>query len=118
HEGVVIPFGYGFAERQQLRAAEKYDEMFRETQAVPSTTGLFEQEFQEAWVAEFKFMIDQGRRYVDDIEDRGRQLEQPVFVLHRSELIGLRSKELSSDEATRILDELTLVTRKRWDGPP
>lgn len=118
HEGVVMPFGYGFAERQQLRAAEKYDEMCREAQAVPSTADLFEQEFQQAWMAEFGFAIDQGRRFLDDIEDRGRQLEQPVFALHRSELIGLRSKELSSDEATRILDELTLVARKQWDKPP
>lgn len=118
HDSVMTPFGYAVSQQQQRRDVKQYDELFEQPTSVVSTTHLINVEFLQAWREEFGFAVDEARRYLDDIEEYARKADLPVVPLHRSELLALRSKELSEQVVKRVLAELTLVPRPDWDVAP
>ena len=81
--------------------------------------GKIGDEFWHAWKTEMGFDLDEARRIVDVLEDKGIQDHSAIFVIKQSEYLTLVcSDHVCEEAARRFLDQFSLSTRPRWDKPP
>jgi hypothetical protein len=87
-------------------------------QTIDSAEHLLEPEFVDAWIKEMGFGIDEGRRMLDLLEDAAIQLQEPVMVLPRSQLIELLARSSDTEKAEQFVEHFSLAPRLKWDTPP
>jgi len=115
-DGVIEQFGSRTSEVRYKNSARGYEKNLRVPSIAPDArSGGLDQEFLDAWVAEFGVELDAFRRFVDALENHGIEIKEPVFVLRRSAL-----EELTDDpEAGRkIVTALSLLPRPSWRQVP
>ncbi len=87
-DNIYEPFGRVGSQRQVLRAAETYPELFKSAQtsgdADPSASAAVGSEFDAAWQAEFGASIDELVEFFERVEIAGRQNGRRARHVHAS----------------------------------
>lgn len=115
-DSVIKQFGSKTSEVRYKYSARSYEKNLRMPSIAPDArSGGLDQEFLDAWVAEFGVELDAFRRFVDAVENHGIAMKAPVFVLRRSAL-----EELAGDLVIgrKIVTALSLVPRLSWRQVP
>ncbi len=117
---VLHRFGTEIQKRTLRSAAQKYGDLFREPEGVACVGDLFVTEFNDAWLDEYGFTIDQCRAYIDHLEDLALKENTPVVRLHSHDLLDLGSDDigLSRETMKAIVDALRLWPRDTWPSAP
>lgn len=112
---VIDQFGSKTSEVRYQASARRYEKNLLIPTASPGARGEIEDEFLDAWLDEFGVELDAFRRFIDAVEDKGLELQQPVFFLSRSEL-----KSIAGDAAAggKIVAAMSLVSRTSWRSVP
>ncbi|QGW84405.1 zinc chelation protein SecC [Variovorax paradoxus] len=115
-DSVIEQFGSKTSEVRYKDSARGYEKNLRVPSIAPDArSGGLDQEFLDAWVAEFGVELDAFRRFVDAVENHGIEMKEPVFVLRRSAL-----EELAGDLGIgrKIVTALSLLPRLSWRQVP
>jgi hypothetical protein len=81
--------------------------------------GKMSDEFWNIWEIEMGFDLDQARKIIDALEDKGIKDHTPIFLVKQSSYLTLVCSDIvPEDAARRFLDQFSLSTRPRWDKPP
>jgi hypothetical protein len=114
-DNIYEPFGRVGSERQVLRAAESYPELFKLAEASgdagPSASAAVGSEFAAAWQAEFGASIDELVEFFERVEIAGRQMgDVPVMFMPLDEAHQLMGEVTSKsvDKAEEILQSFVL----------
>ncbi|MDE0281019.1 MAG: hypothetical protein OXN16_08045 [Gammaproteobacteria bacterium] len=92
---------------------------YEEPGVIPTTQDKFEPEFWYAWKKEMGFDLDEARKIIGALEDKGIADHKAVFTITQSEyLSNVCSNDVPEDNARKFLDKFTLSTRRRWEKPP
>lgn len=116
---VVRPFGDESHARMVHGAIGRYPEHFADPTSFveePSTTEVrFEADFEQAWVEECGFTIDQCTQFLFEVCKLGRNRKQAVFEVRKSELVGFLAETTPGSE--QVLSGLTMLPRATWRLP-
>ena len=115
YDGILQPSGYDFEHRRLTDKAERYDELFGNRKPVVSTKAIWGDRFSSAWNEEFGFTIDEGRVFIDTIEEHALKEHSAIITFRGSDLMGLLCSELPKKTAAQIFDALTLAPRSTWN---
>lgn len=121
YDTVLEPFGHIIASRQLGKNSRNYAESFTPPPLGVKAAKVIEDDFAHAWLEEFGFAIDEGREFVDYIEDLGIQHNCAVLMLSKDEMrahIMSNAPELAGDVLDRILERLSLPDRLDWETVP
>ena len=92
---------------------------YEEPKVIADTMDKIESDFMSAWKVEMGFEIDEGRKIIDAMEDKGIAENTAVFSITREEFINLAClKGVEKEPVKKFLDQFALKTRERWDRPP
>ena len=83
----MLPFGFEVSRGQQGEDAKDYDSFFQKIEPVKTIGNSFDEIFQKAWRIEYGFDIDDGRKFIDNLEDYALVDKKPVMYLSKEELI-------------------------------
>lgn len=114
-ESVLTRFGSKTSEVRYKGSARRYAKNLEHPRITEEARGNAEAEFLDAWRDEFGAEFDAFRGFIDAVEDRGIERQEPVSRLRRSELVAL-AKSASDGEA--IVSALQLQTRASWRQLP
>ena len=112
---VMSRFGSKTSEVRYKGSAQNYAKNLELPSITEQVRGVIEPEFLTAWRDEFGAELDAFRQFVDAVENRGIDLQEPVSRLRRSELVAL-AKNAADGEA--IVSALSLLTRSSWRQVP
>lgn len=112
---VMTRFGSKTSEVRYKGSARSYTKNLEMPSTTEQVRGVIEPEFLDAWRDEFGAELDEFRQFVDAVEDRGIDLQEPMSKLRRSELVAL-AKNAADGEA--IVSALSLLTRSAWRQVP
>jgi hypothetical protein len=112
---VIDQFGSKTSEVRYQASARRYEKNLRMPTASSEMRGEIEDEFLDAWLAEFGVELDAFRRFIDAVEDKGLVLQQPLFVLLRSELEAIAGGGAAGG---KIVAAMSLVSRASWRTVP
>jgi len=112
---VMTRFGTKTSEVRYKDSAQSYAKNLEIPSIAEQLRGVIEPEFLDAWRGEFGAELDAFRQFVDAVENRGIDLQEPVSRLRRSELVAL-AKNAADGEA--IVSALSLLTRSSWRQVP
>lgn len=114
-DAVVDPFAKAASDQRFQDAASSYGSNLEEPAGIATDEIDGLQEFSAAWESEFGVTIDDMRRFLDQLEDRGIEQRQSVFCMRKSELSTLTG----SAAAARTITELLLLEhREAWRNVP
>lgn len=112
---VLDPFAKAASDQRFQDAASSYKSNLEEPTGIPTSDIEGMQEFSAAWKAEFGVSIDDVRRYIDTLEDKGIAAQQFVFPMRKSELGSL----IGCATTARIITDLLLLEhRESWRTTP
>lgn len=117
---IYSPFTQSGGHREVRREVEAYAKAYSEPPMPRSGSDLIESSFLHAWEREYGVPLDVLRRFVDDLENMGVDLDKLWFKCRRSELttklaeVGNRNPE----DAETAIDLLTLPSRSHWKEIP
>lgn len=114
-DAVVDPFAKAASDQRFHDAASSYGRNFDEPAVIATEDIEGLQEFSAAWEAEFGVSIDAMRRFLDELENRGIEAQQPVLAMRKSELAALPD---GASAARTITDLLLLEHRDAWRSVP
>jgi hypothetical protein len=117
-EEVVDPMLNGEMGDQYVRSAGDYPRYYSKPGPFSPATQLFSTEFLTAWDAEMGFTIDEGRGFIELLENEAIEREVPVMKMSLSLLIEMLSRETDSHKATRFVKRFSLAPRDDWKTPP
>ena len=112
---VVDGFSNASSDIRFMASAREYEKNLKMPDTVRKVDDFLESEFLDAWHNELGIDMDACRRFLDAIENRCIDLEQPVSTLRRSELEAL------ADDPTvgaKIMDAFSLFPRASWRELP
>ncbi|MEO6280914.1 hypothetical protein [Roseateles sp.] len=114
-DGVMTKFGSKTSEVRYRGSARSYTKNLEHPGITEEARGVLEPQFLDAWANEFGAELDAFRQFVDAVEDRGIDLQEPVSRLRRSELVSVANDATAGDA---IVSALTLRTRPSWRQVP
>ena len=86
---------------------------------VAETQGNISGEFRDIWKREMGFDLNEGRRIIDALEDKGIADHKAIFEITQSEYFQLVcSDSVPKGSAERFLSQFSLSTRLQWKTPP
>lgn len=112
---VMTRFGSKTSEVRYKGSARSYAKNLELPSVTEQVRGALEPEFLDAWRDEFGVELDAFRQFVDAVENRGIDLQEPVSRLCRSELVALAK---NAEDGEAILSALSLLTRPSWRQVP
>lgn len=112
---VMTKFGSKASEVRYKGSARSYAKNLELPSITEQVRGVIEPEFLDAWRDEFGAELDAFRQFVDAVEIRGIDLQEPVSKLRRSELVALAN---NTAEGEAIVSALSLSTRLSWRQVP
>ena len=117
---VLYGFGNELHRRMLQSEAEKYADLFEDPKCVGRVQHLFKPEFNDAWVDEFGFTIDECRAYIDYLEDSAIKQHSPVMRLRSRDLEGYADGaiEISPPAVKAMVDAIRLWPRHSWPSTP
>lgn len=118
---VVNPFAHGANEIFINKAVDTYAKNLDAPTPGPVAQDVLEVEFLHAWDDEVGASLDDVRLFVDFVENLGVSSNAAVLKLRRSTLlrVAVNGKSLPPETSERLLNFLTLPSRRRWrDVPP
>ncbi|VVE29672.1 hypothetical protein PIN31115_03561 [Pandoraea iniqua] len=114
-DSVMTRFGSKASEVRYKGSARRYAKNLELPGITEQVRGVIEPEFLDAWHGEFGSELDAFRQFIDAVENRGIDLQEPVSRLRRSELVAL-ARNAADGEA--IVSALSLLTRSSWREVP
>lgn len=114
-DSVMTKFGSKTSEVRFKGSARSYAKNLELPGITKEVGGVLEPQFLDAWRDEFGAELDAFRQFIDAVEDRGIDLQEPVSRLRRSELVAL-AHDATAGEA--IVSGLSLETRPSWRQVP
>jgi len=117
---VLYRFGNEMHKRKFHSEAERYGELFQEAKGSGCVEHLFKAEFNDAWLDEFGFTIDQCRAYIDHLEELAIERHTAVMRLHKRELMDWEDDftGISRGTVRAIVNTLRLWRRPSWPSAP
>ena len=116
---VVEPMLANMLGDNYLNFAPLQKKNYEKHEAVGDTKSKFEDDFWQIWEAEMGFNIDEARKILDAIDDRGIQKNTAILTIKQSEFYKILNDEnIESRIAESFLDRFSLKTRPKWDTPP
>ncbi len=112
---VMDGFGSATSEYRYMASAQNYAKNLEQPRVFPESNGNIDKEFLAAWREEFGIEIDAYRRFIDAVENRAIERQEPVAQMRRSELIALAE---SPEVGLKIVESLSLVPRPSWRQLP
>ncbi|MCK5343903.1 MAG: hypothetical protein KAR20_10890, partial [Candidatus Heimdallarchaeota archaeon] len=98
-----------------LNLAPLQKKNYEEHQVVGDTKSKFEDEFWQIWEAEMGFNIDEARKILDAIDNRGIQKNTAILTIKQSEFYKILNDEnIDSRIAESFLDRFSLKIRPKW----
>lgn len=115
-EEVYERFGRSFGEDETRRAADSYSKIYEPAEVLPTVKGVLEDDFLDAWKAEFGTSLDGVRAFMDDLDEHGRRQNKALIEFPRSALRELlrSAAGISLGDASVTLAMLTLEPRVTW----
>jgi hypothetical protein len=81
--------------------------------------GKVSDEFWNIWKIEMGFDLDQARKIIDALEDKGIKGHTAIFNIKQSAYLALVCSDIVPEDAARMfLGQFSLPTRPQWDKPP
>jgi hypothetical protein len=119
-EKVLHRFGKEMQKRKFDSEAQRYGEFFREPKGSGHVAHLFKAEFNDAWLDEFGFTIDQCRAFIDHLEDLAIKRRTAVVRLHERDLVEMENGALDVPRGTvkAIVNAMRLWPRPDWPSTP
>lgn len=118
-DNIVNPYGHALGVKRYRHGARGYEQHFEETNVVESAEAIFSATFWEAWIDAYGFSIDQARKFLDNVDDRGIEVRSFAFKITEDDLISLNSAQgLQEDVTRKIIAAFSLVPRAGWDSAP
>jgi hypothetical protein len=114
-DSVMTRFGSKTSEVRYKGSARSYAKNLELPGVSEEVRGVLDPQFLDAWQSEFGAELDAFRQFVDAVENRGIDLQEPVSRLRRSELMVLANDVAAGDA---IVSALTLQTRQSWRQVP
>lgn len=92
---------------------------YEDPRVVPQMKEKVSNEFWDIWKIEMGFDLDEARRIIDALEDKGIKDNSAILTISQSAYIALVcSDRVPEDTAKRFLDQFSLSARPHWDKPP
>lgn len=92
---------------------------YEDPKIVPDMKEKICNEFWDIWKVEMGFDLDEARRIIDALEDKGIRDHSAILTFSRSAYISLVcSDKVVEDTANRFLDQFSLSARPHWGTPP
>lgn len=113
----VKKYGYSFNKQILDSKVDEYSEKFKDIDIVKETNHLFEEDFLEALIDELGYTIDDGRKFIDFLENYGLKLNSLVFTVNYNSLVDIFNDE-DKEVYTRILDSFIIHSRRDWTSIP
>ena len=116
---VVEPMLSRAVSERVIAVAPLQKKNYEEPQIASEVKGKISEEFWEIWKIEMGFDIDEARKIISILEDKGIKDHASVFTIKKSEYLALVcSYNLSKAVAEKFLDQFSLFTRPSWNIPP
>lgn len=118
NDSVVEPYGRISQENVLKNAIKSYSDYFQTTSKNKDPL-VFEEPFNNAWIEEYGFSIDEGASVIDAIFQIGINKSKLVFIIDEEELVeSLESKDISRTVLLKFLELFTLSERADWLTAP
>lgn len=114
-DGLMTSFGSKTSEIRYKGSARSYARNLEPPAIAAEVGDVMDPEFLHAWRDEFGADLDAFRKFVDAVENRGIDRQEPVVRIRRSELVTIAT-DATAGEA--IVSALTLQTRPSWRQVP
>ena len=116
---VVKPTLSRIVQGRVLAEAPLQESNYEEPEPLSNTRGRVGEEFWNLWKLEMGFDLDEARRIIGSLEDKGVADHSSILEVRRSDYFGLVcSKLITTDAASRFLNQFTLATRPEWKEVP
>lgn len=117
YDTIISPYHSSNLKSDFQYSSENYETNFEEDKPIACVKEYFDVEFIDSWFKEFKFHIDEARRFVDFIEDYGLKLNKLVFEVPYLTLT--KTFPTSDSEAfIKVLSVLSIYPRDSWTNIP
>ena len=119
-EEVVQPYGKALEYDNINKSSQNYAKLYQEQEFVESISDSFEKGFLDAWDSESGFRIDEGRRILDLLEDKGIDLKKAVYSIKYKELVEyLKSNTgFNKENILKFIERFKLLPRESWTSVP
>jgi hypothetical protein len=117
---IYEPFVQSGGEREVRRAVETYERAYAEPPVVPSVAEIIDARFLHAWEEEYGVSVDILRRFIDELERIGVELDSLWFERRKSELVAMLADlgSVPPEDDALTIDLLTLPVRAQWMSAP
>lgn len=117
---VVYRFGNEMQKRKFHQEARRYGDLFLEPKGSGRVEHLFDSDFNAAWLDEFGFTLDQGRPFVDQLENMAMGQHTAVMRLHNRDLVEWDSDAVAVPPEVKkmLVDAMRLWPRPQWEVAP
>jgi hypothetical protein len=115
-DNIYQAFGRVIGEQDVKHAVDSYAKIYEAATVLPTVAGLLENEFLDAWEAEYGASLDGMRAFLDKLEDLcgkppGVLIEVPRSLLNSTLADAAR---IPVEKARAAVETLTLVPRPAW----
>lgn len=117
---VIAPHARETSNVRTREAADDYAENLKQPEGTMSASGVVDQLFLDAWEEEYGTTLEDMRMFVDWLESRSIEREEPVMCLMRADFENVAAKGivLLPEVVTKLLDRMTLPGRLKWRDVP
>lgn len=115
-DNIYQAFGRVIGEQDVKHAVDSYAKIYEAATVLPTVAGLLENEFLNAWEAEYGASLDGMRAFLDELEDLCGKPPSLLIEVPRSLLNSTLADAagIPVEKARATLDALTLVPRAGW----
>ncbi len=118
NNSVIEPYGRESQENILLDSIQNYSNYYG-TEILEPPPVEFESIFQDAWIDEYGFSVDDGAKLLNAIFQIGIEKSQLVFILDEEEFLSvIETHELPKILAENFLKVFTLLEREDWLSVP
>ena len=117
-EKISSPYTLALGVDRFRASAGEYANMLRPAEIASTAKQAFDPRFWDIWVETFGFSVDQGREFLDELDNEA--IQRQVLVMHcpLSKLLEMTASKLPAEVVHRILDLLVLPRRAVWAQAP
>jgi len=115
-DNIYQAFGRVIGEQDVKHAVDSYAKIYEAATVLPTVAGLLENEFLDAWEAEYGASLDGMRAFLDKLEDLCGKPPRILIEVPRSLLTSTLADgaHIPIEKARATVDTLTLVPRPAW----
>ncbi len=119
-DSVVVPFSRAGSDLRIDESVKNYAKNLEEPTVTPTSEIKFESEFLDAWREQFGASLDETRKFIDFVEDFGRQSSLAVFAAPMSTLLNAKwhGEQIDPARAAALIESLSFRRTTSWRETP